>query len=85
MVLRGQPVGEQDVADQRRAFPHRGPPPALRGRGASRVARGARAPWGGFVERPILVPGGPEGAYIYSSRDGTPGARRTLKTGYCDR
>ena len=59
--------------------------PLLAGGGplASRGAPGA--PCGGFVERPILVPGGPDGAYIYSSRDGTPGARRTLKTGYCDR
>ena len=40
---------------------------------------------GGLVERPIVGPPAPCGAYIYSSRDGTPGARRTLKTGYCDR
>ena len=69
MVLRGQPVGEQDVADQRRAFPHRGPPPARRGRGASRVARGARGPVWRFRGAADSGPRGPGwGVYLLLAR-----------------
>jgi len=35
------------------------------------------------VETPIPGPGRPRGAYSYTLRGGA--ARRTLKTGYCDR
>ena len=85
MVLRSESVGEQDVADQRRAFPlfcREGPggtaptgPYAMRGP--------PRAGCVEVVETPIPGPGRPRGAYSYTLRGGA--ARRTLKTGYCDR
>ena len=69
MVLRGKPVGEQDVADQRRAF-----------RWDSRK----RSSYEDDVKHGIPAAMRPGGAYSYSSRGGD-ATRRTLKTGYCDR
>ena len=62
MVLRGKPVGEQDVADQRRAFlPPGGMPWAYHPRECV-----------GFVEGPGQAPRAAPGEYIYSSRGAVP-------------
>ena len=86
MVLRGQPVGEQDAADQRRAFPDAGRQgPARNPRGpllASGAPGGARL-CGVRGDAGFWPRGGGPWAYSYSLRGGA--ARRTLKTGYCDR
>ena len=65
MVLRGQPVGEQDAADQRRAFRERArcPGETTPGAGPSFVSRGRwrplgpRAPWRAFGRARPLPPG----------------------------
>ena len=74
MVLRGEPVGEQDVADQRRAFRR---PRRMRRAYAPRLwrVRGDADP------RPKAER---VGVYSFLARRTEP-ARRTLKTGYCDR
>ena len=77
MVLRGKPVGEQDVADRRRAFrrKHRGEAPRREARGLlafPRPAGGRRAPMcGDAVEGRILAHGRPPRAYSDSSRGAT--------------